>query len=73
MTWLNLALGLVRLAEWLAITLHDAKVFKAGELKAVSDAMQKANELVTKAIEAGELAEERAKQGEFDPELFRRD
>jgi len=73
MTWLNLALGLVRLAQWLTATLHDAQVFKQGELKAVSDAMQKANESITKAIRAGELAEENARQGEFDPELFRRD
>jgi len=26
-----------------------------------------------KALRAGELAEERARQGEFDPELFRKD
>lgn len=73
MTWLNLALGLVRLAQWLAATLHDAEVFKQGELKAISDALQKADEQVTKALRAGELAEKRARQEEFDPELFRRD
>lgn len=73
MTWLSLALGLVRLAQRLTEILHDAKVFKQGELKAISDAMQKANESVAKALRAGELAEERARQGEFDPDLFRRD
>lgn len=73
MTWLNLALGLVRLVEWLVNWLHDAKVFKAAEMTVVAEALDKVNKRVAKAIAAGEAAEANADQGVFDPDLFRRD
>ena len=73
MSWLKLALGLVSLVQWLTRTLHDSKTFKEGETKAVADALQRASEEVTAALEAGREAEKKARDGEFDPDLFRKD
>jgi len=73
MSWLQLAIGIVSLATWLTRTLASNKTFSDGQTKAVADALQRASEEVLAAMEAGRKAEEKAKQGEFDPELFRKD
>ena len=73
MSWLQLAIGIVSLATWLTRTLASNKTFSDGQTKAVADALQRASEEVLAAMEAGRTAEEKAKKGEFDEELFRKD
>ena len=71
MSWLSLALGLVQLVQWLTRTLSENKTFAAGQQQAVADALKRASDEITAALEAGRLAEEAARNGEFDPDLFR--
>jgi len=71
MSWLQLALGIVSLLTWLTRTLAANKSFSEGQQQAVADALRRASDEIAAAIAAGRLAEEKAKQGEFDPELFR--
>jgi CHAT domain-containing protein len=77
MSWLQLVLGIVSLAKWLTTTLHDNKVFAAGQTKAVADALQSASDEVAKATAAGNAADKRHAQdktdGAFDKEFQRKD
>ena len=71
MSWIKLALALVSFVQWLTRTLHDNKVLAAGQTQAVADALRRASDEVTAAIEAGRKAEEDARKGKFDSDLFR--
>ena len=73
MTWLQLALGIVSLLTWLTRTLAASKSFNEGQQQAVADALRRASDEIAAAIAAGRDAEEKAKKGEFDEELFRKD
>lgn len=73
MSWLKLALGLVSIVQWITRTMHDNKTFKAGETQAVADALKRASDEVNAALEAGREAERKARDGEFDSDLFRKD
>ena len=73
MSWLSLALGLVQLVQWLTRTLSENKTFAAGQTAAVADALKRASDEITAALEAGRKAEEAARRGEFDSDLFRKD
>ena len=71
MTWLKIALAIVSFVQWLTRTLHDNKTFAAGQTAAVADALKRASDEITAALEAGRKAEEAARNGDFDPDLFR--
>ena len=73
MSWLQLALGIVSLLTWLTRTLAANKSFSEGQQQAVADALRRASDEIAAAIAAGRQAEEKARQGEFDPGLFRKD
>jgi len=71
MSWLQLVLGIISLAQWLAKTLDQNKTFAAGQTQAVADAFKRASDEITAALEAGRRAEDAARQGQFDDDLFR--
>lgn len=73
MSWFSLLTGIIGLVRSLATYLHDRALLDAGQAKAVAEAFARASAEVMGALEAGREAEEKAKQGEFDPELFRDD
>jgi CHAT domain-containing protein len=66
MTWLNLVLGIISLAQWLTKTLSDNKTFAAGQTKAVADALQAAAAEVAKANTAGVEADKRHAKDKTD-------
>lgn len=73
MTWLKAVLGLIAIVQWITREMHDSKTFAAGETKAVADALRRASDEVNAALAAGREAERKARNGDFDPELFRKD
>lgn len=71
MSWLSLISGLISLARAITTALHDKALLDAGQAKAIAEQMARASEEVVAAVRAGQEAEEKAKKGEFDPDLFR--